>query len=266
MSVHQTRSSSIINLSTPEYTLYTGRYRLRLRRGLGKKGVGALYQVIRSITRPPKEKISVFQGAAGGVLSRGIYAGNALDWRIQPLKREWHCVGPAVTVQIEEPDAVMPILAMELAQPGDVIVVAVRGRMDRSTWGAAMTREARERSLAGAVIDGAVNDAPGILGRDFPVFCRGITPAFEWRNIPGSINVPVVCGGVVVRPGDLMIGSADGVVVIPADRLDAMIEIYQEFTAGVNQRRVDPQRTAQTLYRSMEVDKIVASLPLHWED
>jgi 4-hydroxy-4-methyl-2-oxoglutarate aldolase len=225
-----------------------------------------MYRVVRSITRPSPEKIAVFEGAAGGILSRGPNAGNALDWEIQALKREWHFAGPAVTVQIDEPDAVMPILAMELAQPGDVIVVAVHGRMDRSTWGAGMTQTAKRLNLAGAVVDGAVHDSAGILSRDVPVFCRGITPAFEWRNVPGSINIPVVCGGVIIRPGDLMIGSGDGVVVIPTDRLDEMIEIFQSFTREEQAQRADPVRATRTIYHAMGVDKIVADLPLQWED
>jgi 4-hydroxy-4-methyl-2-oxoglutarate aldolase len=183
------------------------------------------YTVNRSIQRPPAEKIVALRGAGPPSVSRVIGAEGFLDRQIRAIKPEWSFVGPAITVEQDEPDFVMAILAMELAQPGDVIVVAARGLDTFHCWGAGMTRTAAGKGLAGAVIDGCYTDSEGIREFDFPIFARGSTPRARLANLPGSVNVPVVCGGARVNPGDVVLGNEDGVVVIPPDRLDEVVEM-----------------------------------------
>ncbi|MCS7001672.1 MAG: RraA family protein, partial [Dehalococcoidia bacterium] len=156
---------------------------------------------------------------------RATYVGSfvrgfgVMDYRIQPLRPDWKMIGPAVTVQLSEPDAGIPMLAMDLMQEGDVLVVAAGGQMETLCFGGGMASTGLQKKFAGAVIDGAVSDYEHLLSRGFPVFARGTVACHDVRYIPGSINVPVVCGGCIVNPGDLIVGSGDGVCVIPKDKI-----------------------------------------------
>ena len=115
--------------------------------------------------------------------------------------------------------------AMDLAQPGDVIVVDGMGDMSNSLAGENMINWCAGRGIAGVVVDGAMRDVDAISKMNFPVYCVGAQPNGPYKNGPGEINVPIKCGDVTVMPGDLIVGDADGVVAIP--RLDAD-EIFEK--------------------------------------
>lgn len=152
---------------------------------------------------------------------------------IKPIFRA-KIVGPAVTVQ-EEPaeGAGAPTHALEAidgAEPGSVVVIAIGEEPDVAVWGGLMTAGAHMRQLAGAVLDGAVRDVEEIE-RDFgfPVFARAVSPnttVGRYRTV--AKDVPIRCGGVDVRPGDLVIGDADGVVVIPREQVGEVIDRAEE--------------------------------------
>lgn len=152
---------------------------------------------------------------------------------IKPIFRA-KIAGPAVTVQ-EEPaeGAGAPTHALEAidrAQPGSIVVIANGEEPDVALWGGLMTAGAHMRQLAGAVLDGAVRDVEEIE-RDFgfPVFARAVSPnttVGRFRTVAN--DVPIQCGGVDVRPGDLVVGDADGVVVIPSERVSEVIERAEE--------------------------------------
>ena len=143
-------------------------------------------------------------------------------------------VGPAVTVR-EEPTAerVPPSHALELidhSAPGSVIVIAIDGFKDIAIWGGLMTAGAVVNGLEGAVLDGGVRDVEEIE-RDFgfPVFSRSICPATTvGRFKTVAANVPVTVGGVTVNPGDLIVGDRDGVIVVPAAQVEAVLRGAQE--------------------------------------
>jgi 4-hydroxy-4-methyl-2-oxoglutarate aldolase len=139
-------------------------------------------------------------------------------------------VGPAVTVY-EEPttERLPPTHALELidhAEPGSVIVIAIDGYKDVATWGGLMTTGAVVNGLEGALLDGGVRDVEEIE-RDyrFPIFARSVHPAASvGRFKTVSANEPVEIDGVMIRPGDVIMGDRDGVVVIPADKAEACLE------------------------------------------
>jgi RraA family protein len=123
--------------------------------------------------------------------------------------------GPALTVRVAVGDHLMVQKALDLAQPGQVIVVDARGFLEAAMVGEIMTRYARSRGIAGFVIDGAIRDLDYITTQDLPVYARGATPAGPTRRGPGEINVPVQVGGMVVAPGDIICGDLDGLVSVP---------------------------------------------------
>lgn len=122
--------------------------------------------------------------------------------------------GTAITVKAPIGDNMILHYALEVAQPGDIIVVDGAGACDRSLAGELMMNYAANKGIAGIVVDGALRDRDGLETCAMPIYCRAITPQGPYKHGPGEINVPVCCGGIAVLPGDILIGDADGVVVI----------------------------------------------------
>ena len=199
--------------------------------------------------------------------TRACAAGEALGWSqqidnaIRPLRREWRFAGPAVTVLPENPvDTLTGRAAIEQVQPGDVIVINTGGRMDAACWGATMAWGAKEAGAAGAVVDGAVLTTELLIDHEgLPVFCRGSTTGHAGGTQPGSINVPIVCGGIIVNPGDIVLADEDGVVVIPrgraADILDAAGQGRRDAYPPVGRKKAfDARGYADTLKGFDSVD------------
>jgi RraA family protein len=149
--------------------------------------------------------------------------------------------GPAVTVKVFPGDNLMVHKSLDIARPGDILVVDASGSSLTAVLGDLVSTKARHRGIAGVVIDGLVRDLPAIqaLG-DFPVFARGVTPIGPLHRGPGEVNFPIAAGGIVVNPGDLIAGDLNGVVVIPRDvaptilqRLEIRSAIEAEYHSAV---------------------------------
>ncbi|HEU5142887.1 MAG TPA: hypothetical protein VFU04_07005 [Solirubrobacterales bacterium] len=133
-------------------------------------------------------------------------------------------LGTACTVKVYPGDNLMVHKALDVAKPGDVIVIDTSGSTMTAVLGDLISNKARHRGIAGFVVDGLVRDLAGIraLG-DFPVFGRGVTPIGPLHRGPGEINHPISSGGVVVHPGDVIVGDLNGVVVVPREIADALL-------------------------------------------
>ena len=142
----------------------------------------------------------------------------AMEFRIKPLDITWRFAGPALTVRPRPVDNLAVYRALQVARPGDVLVIATGGATQTSVLGDIVCRIARARGVASIVTDGLVRDAMGIREVGLPVFARGTSPAAPFKDGPGEVNVPVSCGGVPVAPGDIVVGDEDGVVVVPCAR------------------------------------------------
>lgn len=140
-----------------------------------------------------------------------------LDWEIQALYRPVNMLGVALTVSCLPSDNGPLGDAARSAEPGTVLVVARHGDRRHAAWGGLMSRIAANRGLAGTVLDGAATDWREINELRYPVFCRNLSAlTTRRRDLPGTIGEPVVCGGVLVKTGDVVLGDDDGVVVLPA--------------------------------------------------
>ena len=133
-------------------------------------------------------------------------------------------LGQAFTVKAPQGDNLMFHRALDLAQPGDILVVDGMGGTDRALCGEVMIQYAIQRGLGGFLIDGCVRDSEAIARLDFPVYARGLNPNGPYKNGPGEINVPVSIGGIAVLPGDIIVGDSDGVVVIRPEDAEAVAE------------------------------------------
>ena len=138
----------------------------------------------------------------------------AVDASIYPLNPDIRLLGTAFTVNAPAGDNLLFHASLDMAQPGDVIVLANKGSMSRSLCGEIMSNYAKSRGLAGIIIDGCVRDCYALRKLDFPVYAKGVTPNGPYKNGPGEMNYPVAFGGIVINPGDIIIGDADGLLVI----------------------------------------------------
>jgi regulator of RNase E activity RraA len=146
-------------------------------------------------------------------------------------------LGPAVTVKSYPGDNLMVHKSLDVAQPGDVIVVDAHRSPLTAALGDLVSKKARHRGVSGFVVDGVIRDLPEIKGLgDFPVFARDVTPIGPMHRGPGEINYPIAAGGVVVNPGDIIVGDLNGVVVVP-----------REFAADLL-RRLEERAVAESAY------------------
>ncbi len=131
----------------------------------------------------------------------------------------------ALTVKCRPGDNLMLHHALNIAEPGDVIVVDAGGDLTNALIGELMLAFAAKKQLAGVVINGAVRDTASIAANDLPVYARGVTHRGPYKNGPGEINVPIAIEGMVIEPGDLIVGDADGVLCVPFDQVAAVYEL-----------------------------------------
>jgi regulator of RNase E activity RraA len=157
----------------------------------------------------------------------------AMHTAIKPMTSAARIAGPALTVRCYPGDNLMVHKSLDVAQPGDVVVIDTSTSAMTAVLGDLISTKARHRGIAGFVVDGLIRDQPAIeaLG-DFPVFARGITPIGPLHRGPGEINHPISAGGVVVHPGDVIVGDECGVVVVPRASVDEVLRRLQEQSAA----------------------------------
>ena len=174
------------------------------------------------ISRAPAQLVAAFAGIPVANIGDNMNRRACMHARIRPLNAS-PLLGTAITVKTNPGDNLMLYAAIELAQPGDVIVIDAQGEMSNAITGELMLTWAQTKGLAGILIDGAVRDAAAIKDMTMPVYATGVTPNGPYKNGPGEVNVPISCGGLAVKPGDIVVGDADGIVVIdPSDAEDIL--------------------------------------------
>ena len=144
--------------------------------------------------------------------------------RLRPMHGSGRMAGPALTVKTRPGDNLMVHKALQLAVPGDVIVVDAGGDLTNAIIGEIMVGDAMRRHLGGIVINGAIRDAAWIKVGSFPVFAAGVTHRGPYKDGPGEINVPIAIDGMVIEPGDLIIGDDDGLLCVPYAETQALLD------------------------------------------
>ena len=170
--------------------------------------------------------------SATAVFADVQYRTGVMDSGIKPAFRAKVC-GQAITVQLSKGDLVDPLKALEMGQPGDVIVVDAGGDLNTSVCGGLMGGLAKNRGIRAMIVDGAGRDTDELEDINWPIWTRAITPRgthtmFSGRKEELSINVPIQCGGVVVNPGDFIVADLMGVTVIPLDEAQRVIDEAKE--------------------------------------
>lgn len=186
------------------------------------------FKVNYEVKRPDKKIVEQFLSLPVANIADEMNRMTCLDAGIVPYNKT-KLVGTAVTVKAPGADNLMFHKALDLAQPGDVIVVTCVDKPDRAICGEIMMQYARKRGIRGFVIDGMIRDVEGAAGLDdFAVYGRGVTPLGPYKNGPGEINVPIAVGRQVVFPGDIIVGDADGLVVIKPEEAEEILKMAQK--------------------------------------
>ena len=162
--------------------------------------------------------------------------------------------GPALTVRLYPGDLVDCLDALKVAEPGDVIVVDAAGETETSIWGGLMAGLCLQKGVAGAVVDGAVRDVDEVRDLGFPLIARAIVPRsthspYSKRLEPIEINVPIVCGGALVDPGDIILADEIGAVAVPRDEAAAVLEraLAQAELEEATRQRINAGKTVDEL-------------------
>lgn len=189
--------------------------------------------VTRKISRPPRSLVEGFARLAPADVYEAMGKQGALDTTIRPLLPGMRLCGPAVTVRTHVGDMLMVVKAIGVAEAGDVIVAEVGDSPHSVCWGGTSSLAAKFKGLAGVILNGSARDLPEIRDLGFPVFARGLSVRGNVKESLGVINQPVAIGGVVVGPGDIVLGDDDGVVVVPLARAEEVLETARAFAEKV---------------------------------
>jgi RraA family protein len=181
-------------------------------------------QILQRRRQVSAQQVEAYRGLPVANISDCMARMTAAGPRLRPMHRSGYLVGPALTVKCRPGDNLMIHKALMMAQPGDVIVVDAGGDLTNALFGEIMTATAVARGVAGIVLNGAVRDSEEIGEGTFPLYAAGVTHRGPYKDGPGEINVPIAIDGMVIEPGDMMVGDADGLLCIPFADVDAILE------------------------------------------
>lgn len=190
------------------------------------------FRILPPAPQAPREWIEALRGIVTAHLSDNMNRLKAVSSDIRPYHDKTKLVGTAFTVKVPPGDNLLVHKAIDIARPGDVIVVDAGGICTNAIIGEIMSSMAHARGVAGMVIDGSIRDADAVAKASFPVFAKGVTHLGPYKNGPGEINVPVCIGGAIVNPGDIVIGDEDGLVMVPpGEDVAKLIELAIAYAA-----------------------------------
>ena len=202
-----------------------------------------------------EEIVKEYEGLAVANIGDARGRFGCMSWIIKPLHPDMRICGPALTVQTYRADNLAIHVALDMARPGDVLVVDAGAIPDTGLWGGLMNHMAQLKKLGGIIVDGGVRDSRELASGGFPVFARAVSPQGGFKSSPGSVNVPIACGGVPVLPGDLVVGDADGVVVVPSAKAEEILKKTLAVVAKEEElrKRMDG---GETLFSLLKLDGV----------
>lgn len=180
-------------------------------------------QILQRTRQVPERYVQAFKGLPVANISDCMARMTSAGPRLRPMHRSGYLAGPALTVKCRPGDNLMIHKALTMAQRGDVIVVDAGGDLTNALFGEIMVATSVARGVAGVVLNGAVRDSEEIGAGEFPLYAAGVTHRGPYKDGPGEINVPVAIDGMVIHPGDLVVGDADGLLCVPYDSVEEVL-------------------------------------------
>lgn len=215
--------------------------------------------VITKFQRPPADLVTAFNKYNAATVYEAAGRIGSVDPAIKPLGKGMRLCGPALTVLCFPNDNLMLHKALQIAQPGDIIVAATGGYPNAGYFGDMMATSALARKIGGLAIDGTVRDGAEIIEKGFAVFCRGTCMRGTVKSNLGSINHPTLFGEIVVNPGDLVIGDDDGIVIIPQNKMEEVLESTRRRVANEKDKAAALSRGITSMELN-KLDKVFQSL------
>jgi RraA family protein len=174
--------------------------------------------------RPGGEIVAALAELRSPLISDAMGRFQVMDAALRPIIADQPIAGPAFTIKVPPHDNLLVHKSLQYVQPGDIVVIDAQADTTCAILGDNVSFKYQKLGVAGLIIDGAIRDVAEIRELGFQIFTRGIIPSGPGKNGPGEINTSVSCGGVVVRPGDLILGDDTGIVVIPQEIAGEVIE------------------------------------------
>lgn len=185
---------------------------------------GPGFRIKNGIPRPAPQTIERFRVFPTTDISDQLNRLYAMDGAIHNVVNDQAICGPALTVKLYPGDNLMLHKALDVAKPGDVIVVDSSMNMTTAVIGDLVSAKAKHRGVAGVIVDGLVRDLAAVKEVGLPLYARGVTPKGPLHRGPGELGYPVCCGGIVVNPGDLIVADMSGIVVVRADFTEELLD------------------------------------------
>ena len=180
------------------------------------------FRVRIDVPRASAELVARFREHATSNIADAMGRFHFMDSGIRPRSGLPLC-GVAVTVDARPADNLMVHKALEVAQPGDIVVVNTNGNTTSAVFGELMCRTAVGAKLGGIIVDGAIRDIDAITALGFPAYSRAVCAGGCDKDGPGEVNFPIACGNTVVMPGDIIVGDDDGVVVVAREEAEDVL-------------------------------------------
>jgi RraA family protein len=222
--------------------------------------LGPGFRIATEIPRPGPEVLRWFEDLEVADISDQLNRLFALDSEIRYLSNPGRkLIGPACTVRVYPGDNLMVHKALDVARAGDVIVIDAHASNLNAVLGDMISTKAKHRGIAGFVVDGYVRDLEAVRVHEFPIFARGTTPIGPLHRGPGEINFPICCGGVVVHPGDIIVGDSSGIVVVPRSHAE---EIHNRLLEYLESSADYRRKLSAGTFSNAWVDDVLSKLGL----
>jgi regulator of RNase E activity RraA len=212
------------------------------------------YRINPSERYVSQEIVEAYREIPTSIISDNMERLFAMESKIRPFHPRPIMVGHALTIHCPPGDNLVLQKAIEIAEPGDILVLNAGGDTTQAPVGEIVVSNCIRRGVAGLVIDGAVRDSDILPTLAIPVFAKGITHRGCYKEGPGEINVTIACGGVVVRPGDLVVGDSDGIVIVPYEEAEGLlpkllkkVEQEEQVLEQIRNKTVDRSEVDQEL-------------------
>ncbi|MDW7673428.1 MAG: RraA family protein [Bacillota bacterium] len=200
------------------------------------------FRIFPPVRKVSDEILAQYEGFVTPHLSDNMNRLNAVDSAIRPIHKHGGLVGSAFTVKTRPGDNLLVHKAIDMANAGDVIVVDAGRDVTNAIMGEIMATYAKKKGIKGFIIDGAIRDSEAIREMNYPIFARGVTHRGPYKDGPGEINVTVQIGGAIVNPGDIVLGDMDGIVIVPAEHANELIDKVKQTMAKEKKTLIDIEK------------------------